>query len=162
MNLRPKRILESKDAENFNLKDEINLSDSNVGNSTLKVTGYEILDNYYYTYKLCGTNNYCRTFDDVVHTDYMANKVKTTLLVLDTKLNLDKTSAYGKSLQNEGDFYENYITVECDGKESTTRNITPENLKNKIVLQAREDIKEAKKLNLVITIRDRTYKIKLR
>ena len=162
LNLRPKKIVEKQKVENYNLKDQIDLSESNLGDSTIKIKEYEINDSYYYTYKVCGTNKFCRELSDVVSTNYIADKVSTTLLVLDPDLKIDENSVYGKALKNKKDFYEDYFTVECDGIESTTQNVTPTNLKGKVVLQAKSDIKTANNLNLLITIRDKTYKIKLK
>ena len=98
LNLRPTKIIEKQQPKTYNLKEEINLSDTNLGNSTIKINNYEIGDNYYFSYKVCGTNKVCRTLDDVISVDYIASKVKTTLLVIEPKLTVDKNSVYGKPL----------------------------------------------------------------
>ena len=59
-------------------------------------------------------------------------------------------------------FYEDFFTVEYNGKEVTTRNVTPDNLKDKIILQTNAEIKESSNLNLLITIRNYCYKVTLK
>ena len=162
LNIRPNRVFDIKDRGSYKLKEKINLKNSLLNNSKTTINGYEISDNYYYTYKSCNTKNNCRDLNDVVSIGYGNSKIKTTLLVLDVNTELDKDSVYYNAIQNKNDFYENFFTVEYDGVESTTKNITPVNLKDRIVLIAPENIIDANELNLIITIRNQKYTVNLK
>ena len=83
-------------------------------------------------------------------------------MILDVKTTLDKNAIYTQYIKSINNYYENFFTVEYDGIESSTKNVTPSNLKNKIVLQTPAKIKDSSKLKLVITIRDKTYKVNLK
>jgi len=161
LNVKPTKILEKKSVKSYKLAEEINLSETFLGNSKIKISNYEIKDNYIYEYNYC-INGTCRTLNDVVSAGYTSSKIKPTLLIIDVKTTLDKNTTYGKTIKTINTFYENFFTVEYDGKESSTKNITPANLNNKIVLQTSAKIKDASDLNLVITIRDKTYNIDLK
>ena len=161
LTIRPKKIYEVEEANEYSLKSKIKLADSNVGDSTIQVNDYEITDNYYYTYELC-KNDKCRDITDYVAAGIGTIKMTPTLLVLDVKTSLDKNSVYAKTIDNKNEFYEDFITVEYDGIEVATKNLTPTNDGSKVVLQVTDRIKNAKSLKLVITIRDKKYKIVLK
>jgi hypothetical protein len=161
LNIRPKKILELENKDIYYLKEEIDLSDSYLGNSTTKINSYEITDNYLYSYEQCSSNS-CKTLNDVVSAGYTSSKTKTTLLVLDVDTNLDENSIYSQAIKTMNKFYEDFFTVEYDGKEVTTKNVTPSNLTDKIVLQTSSNISSANNINLLITIRNNVYKVKLK
>ncbi|MBE6161032.1 MAG: hypothetical protein E7158_02260 [Firmicutes bacterium] len=162
LNIRPKKILDINNRGKYKLKEKISLDDSLLNDSQVVINSYEITDNYYYTYELCSTKNNCRELNDVVSIGYGNSKVKTTLLVLDVDTKIDKESVYYNAIQNMNEFYENFFTIEYDGIESTTKNVTPSNLKNKIVLVVPENIINSNKLNLLLTIRNQKYIVNLK
>lgn len=161
LNIRPNKFLDLKEIGSYNIGDEISLKESNLEDTTIKINSYDIADTYYFNYETCKDNN-CRTINDLVSSGYGTTKVKTTLLILDMDTTLDENCVYSSAIQNINSFYEDFFTVEYDGVEVTTKNVTPSNLKDKIVLQVNNKIKDADKLNLVITIRDKKYKIVLK
>ena len=161
LTVRPRRVTDVKKANDYNLKDKIKLVDSSVGDSTIQINDYEITDNYYYTYELC-KNDKCREITDFVAAGHGTTKMTPTLLVLDTKLKLDKSTAYKKAISSDNDFYEDFITMEYDGIEVITNNLTPSGVDDKVVLQVTDNIKNAKSLKLIITIREKKYKIVLK
>lgn len=161
LNIKPKRIIDDINTSNHKMNEEIKLNDSNLGDSRIKINNYEIKDSYIYSYEAC-VNNTCRTLNDVVNTGYGTSKVKTTLLIIDKESNLDENSEYYKAIKNPDKFYEDFFTVEFNGKEFLTRNMTPDNLKDKIVLQTNAEIKEASDLYLLITVRNFCYRVKLK
>ena len=161
LDIKPTKILKKDEVKKYKLSEKIDLSNSFVGNSVAQINNYEIRDNYIYEYKYC-KNNSCRILNDVVSSGYASNKIKTTLLILDTKTSLGKETTYAKNMKSINNFYEDFFTVEYDGQEVSTKNVTPKNLKGKIVLQTTAEIKNTNNLKLVITIRDKTYKIVLK
>ena len=161
LNVKPTKILEKKDKKTYKITEEVKLNETFLGNSTTKINSFEIKDNYIYQYEHC-FNNSCRTLNDVISAGYTSSKIKTTLLIIDVSSKIDENSTYSKSIKSINTFYENFFTVECDGTKYSTKNITPANLKNKVVLQAPAKIMSAEKLNLLITVRENTYEIKLK
>lgn len=161
LNVRPTKILDKNKPKSYKLKEKINLNDSFLGNSSTKINSFEIKDNYIYEYKHC-LNGTCRMLNDVVSAGYTTSKIKTTLLIIDVSTKLDNNVIYTKTIKTKNKFYENFFTVEYDGVESSTKNVTPSNLKDKIVLQAPANILEAQDLNLLITVRNNVYKVDLK
>ena len=161
LNIRPRRVFEVETANEYQLKSKIRLSGSSVGESTVQIDGYEIADNFYYTYEKC-KNDKCREITDYVSAGHGTTNISPTLLILDANTKLDKSSAYTKAISNTSDFYEHFVTIEYDGVEVTTKNLTPTIVDDKIVLQVPDKIKNAKTIKLVITIRDKKYKIELK
>lgn len=161
LNIKPTKVLNKKPTKQVELGKEIKLINTNLRNTKFKLNSFEINDSYRYNYKLC-TNNNCRELTDVVSAGYTTSKIKTTLLILDVNFSLDKDSVYKKAIKNDNNFFEDYFTVYYNNKEVTTKNVTPANLKNKIILQTNDEIKTANNLSLLLTVRDQTYQIKLK
>ena len=61
--------------------------------------------------------------------------------------------------------FENFVTVKTnmynEEEEYTVINVTPKNLKNKVVLQVNGNINNASKLDLCFTIRNKRYIVNL-
>lgn len=161
LNIKPTTIVDKKEVKNFEVGETIDLDETTLQNSSFKLNSYEIKDNYLYSYEICNSTS-CRTLNDVVSTGYGSSKTKTTLLILEEETTLDKNAIYTKAIKTKNKFYEDFFTVEYDGKEVTTKNITPSNLNNRIILQTSAEISTAANLNLLLTIRDQTYRIRLK
>ena len=162
LSIRPKEYLDKDKAKQYSLNDEINLIGTTLNSTTTKIKNFEITDNYIYEYKLCSSKNNCRTVNDVVSAGYISNKTPATLLVLDVKTNLDKNTEYASAIKNINSFYEDFFTVEYNGVEYSTKNVTPSNLENRVALLVPNSIKEAENVNLLITVRNKTYQVKLK
>lgn len=161
LNIKPTTIVDKKEVKNFEVGETIDLDETALQNSSFKLNSYEIKDNYLYSYEICNSTS-CRTLNDVVSTGYGSSKTKTTLLILEEETTLDKNAIYTKAIKTKNKFYEDFFTVEYDGKEVTTKNITPSNLNDRIILQTSAEISTATNLNLLLTIRDQTYRIHLK
>ena len=161
LNIRPKRVFDVEKIKIYKLGKKVDLKDSALNDSSVLVNNYEIIDTYYYDYEVCNNDN-CRKLKDYVTSGYGNNNIKTTLLVLDIKTVLDKDSIYYNAIKNEKHFYEDYFTVQYGEYESLTKNVTPSNLKDKVVLLVPENLKNASNINLIITIRDKKYGITLK
>ena len=162
LSIKPKQYFAKDEAKKYNLKDKIDLTGSLLESSTTKINSYEISDTYIYEYTFCESKNTCRKLNDVVSVGYTTNKTPTTLLILDADTKLDKNIPYTKAIKSNTKFYDDFITVKSNGVEYLTKDATPLNLKDKVVLIAPANIKEATNLDLVITIRNRVYEVKLK
>ena len=89
-----------------------------------------------------------------------------TLMILDYDFTIDEeTSAY-QNIKTISDFTNQFITVEYTIGDTTYSdnvvNLTPNRVKDKLILQATDDIKRADNVNILVTIRNRCYKIKVK
>ena len=162
LSIRPKEYLEQEQRTKYNLKDKIDMTGSMLDYTTVKVNDYEIGDTYIYKYKKCEKSGECRELDDVVASGYTNSTVPTTLLVLGVDTDLDKDVEYANAIKSMNSFYEDFFTVEYDGFEFLTKNVTPANLKDKVVLLVPKALKDANNINLLITVREKTYEVKLK
>ena len=146
-----------KQSEKISLKDSL-LKDSNVS-----INSYNITNNYKYTYTFCKTKDSCSESSNIITPNYKVFS-NATLLVMDYELSLDKNTDYYQSGKN--DFFGYFVNIryEKDGKAviSNIKNITPKELNGKTVLQVDSNIKGAKKIELLITIRNKQYIVKLK
>lgn len=158
LNVNPQKILEKNKAKNYKIGDEIKLKDTLLGDTSIKINKIEIADTYTYKYKVC--NNKCVEKYDMITPNYTSSIVKSTFLVLDTKLVKDNFNDYFINLNNINSFYEDFFNIEVGGKKYSTINVTPKNYNEKIILQVPALVKE-ENANLLILIRNNEYKLKI-
>ena len=146
-----------------NLGEEIIFDKSNLDNTSFMVKNLLITDRYMYNYESCSNNN-CQKFLDLVTID--STKKDKVLMILNYSYNLDQSTPFAKTSSTINGFINFFVKikykindeekiVKCDG-------FTPNNLKNKLVIQTTSEIKESKELTLIITIRNKDYQIKLK
>ena len=147
----------------YNLGDTISLQNSNLNNSTILFNNPIITDKYTYDYEHCVKEN-CNTYKDIVSINYLKNNK--LLLILDYQYQLDETVPFAMYSKSIDKFLDSFLKVRyvIDGEEkiSSTKNVTPSKLKNKIVLETTNEIDKANSIYLVITIRNKEYSIKIK
>lgn len=155
----PERLDEVETIGTYKLNDTVNLKDSLLKNSTIAISGYNITNTYKYNYQFCTSDDNCKESTDIVTPKYTSMS-NSTLLVLDYKLNIDDTAKLEKS------FFSQFCKIKYKkGKEEYTldvKNITPSELKGKVVLQVDNKIKTSGEFYLSITIRNKEYLIKIK
>jgi len=148
---------------NINVGEELKLLNSNLGNSSLKISNFEITDKYIYKYESC-YNEKCEIYKDIINIDYTKNI--NTLLILDYEYVIDKEVPYYRHSNNVNTFMTNFgkikYIIEDEEYYLNVNAITPSNLKEKIVLEVSNKIKKAEEIFLTITIRNKEYLIKLK
>lgn len=146
-----------------NKGEEISFVNSNLGNSKLTLSNPIITDKYLYDYEYCVNSN-CKTYKDIVSIDYTKNNK--LLLILDYEFILDKEIPYYKYSKSINTFVDTFMKIRySDGDEFKyydITNVTPSKLKNKIVLETTNKIKNAEELAISITIRNKEYIINLK
>lgn len=159
----PIKLDEIIDTKDFKIKDKVVLKGSLLDNSTVKINEYSIETVYKYKYDFCIANE-CRVSTGIVTPDYSI--ASPSLLVLDYELSLDKNTSYYKEIKKDSLFFKQFAKVRTTkNKKTTTYNIkdlTPNDIKNKVVLQVDSDIKQADSIELLITIRNKEYIVKLK
>ena len=145
-----------------NQNEEINFNNSNLGNTTLKVSNSEITDSYTYNYDYC--INECTTYKNIINVDYKKNSK--TLLVFDYEYNISEESSFYSYSKDISTFVNTFLKVkykENDNfKYASVESVTPNNLKDKIVIETTNNIKETNELYLAIIIRNKEYLIKIK
>ena len=88
------------------------------------------------------------------------------LIVMDYNLSLDESASSYQNINDINSFVNNFMEVEYvlnDTRiKSSVKYVTPAKLKDKIVLQTSGDVLKADEVNLLITIRNRCYLVKLK
>ena len=165
VNLTPVNITKVSNLSTVGLNNKIMFTGTNVGNTILTVTDYERTTSYIYDYEVCYSKNNCTTKKDVASIDYTKGPSSSTLLVLGYDFDLDDSTAYAKYRKNNNMFFNNFASVKAGVEgvvnEYSVIDVTPKNLKNKLVLQVNGNIKDADDLDLYITIRNKRYIINL-
>lgn len=149
--------------ENKNLGDEINFSNSNLGNTTLTLSNLEITSKYIYDYKYCIKDN-CINYKDVISIDYTKNGK--LLMVLDYNYNLDNSISYYKHSTNIKTFINDFVKLRYEEEDKavyeTVKDVTPSNLENKLVLEIPNKVDSLDSYYLSIIVRNKEYLIKLK
>lgn len=165
VNLTPVNVSKVNVIQTLKLKDKISFSGTNIGNTLITINDFYKGNSYTYDYEYCYSENNCTTKKNVVSLDYTKAKTTPSLLVLDYDYDLDTESSYGSQIKDKNMLFENFVTVKTnmynEEEEYTVINVTPKNLKNKVVLQVNGNINNASKLDLCFTIRNKRYVVNL-
>ncbi len=133
-----------------------------LNNTTLNIPYVEITSRYTYDYEVCSFSG-CNTFKNLITPEFLTTKQ--TLIVLDYDLQIDQDTPYAKTNSKISSFASNFFTIRytVDGSSyiQDIKNLTPDNLKNKFVLQVNADVENASRVDLLVTIRNKTYVINL-
>jgi len=148
---------------NLKMNENLLLNGTYLENSSLLIKNYSLTDKYEYNYKKC-IKDECFNFVNYVLTDHsLANKK--TLLVLDYEFILDKNAQYYRTKQKATSFAEDFFKVRYYFNDGLVikdlKNVTPDSINNKLVLEVPYEIKEANQIDLYITIRNKTFIINL-
>ena len=167
VNLTPVILDNIVDQTTVNMGTMLSFMNSNVGNTLLTVNNYEITKSYVYEYEHCYSENNCKTIKDIANIDYTTSGTRSaTLLVLDYDFDLDNETTYGKSVKKDLKFFDDFASVKSsiggNTNEYDATNITPKELKNKLILQVKGDIQNTEDLDLYLTIRNKRYIINLK
>lgn len=161
INLRPKYSSSILSKGKYNLGDTINLRDTNLLNSEIHFDTYDINKTYQYHYDYCYKEE-CR--DSINSVTAGANKV---LLTMGGTIKLDENSTYSKFKLGSNKIAQDFMKVEysIDGKTYTTtvKDVTPSNIKDDyVLLETSGEIKKADSINLLITVRNLNYTLKIK
>ena len=164
--LSPTKINSVKNVDNVGLGKATTLKNSNLGYTTFKVDSYEFKNSYTYQYDYCYSEDNCKKLTDRVTTDISGRIEKTTLLVLNTEYNLDMNTIYANSIKTENKFFDHFFSLyyekNGEGKNLTLTNKTTTNMQNTVVFEANQDVVDADKVDLWVTIRNRRYVFNLK
>lgn len=136
--------------------------ESRIGYSSFQIKNYEIKNSYTYNYQNCDTQTKCRELTNIVS----SNSNTKTLLILEANYSLDENTFYYKSARTSRLFPNHFITIQyetdLDKKTTYVENITPDTFQKGFILQVSDDLKNAEKINIIITIRNKKYTMVLK
>lgn len=132
--------------------------ESILNNSSLTVNSYEFFSKYNYSYEACIRSN-CSNKTDVVTPSAIKNKI---LLVITASLSVDQTSTFAKNLKTSLSFFDAFVQIKYDDKVSLVTNKTPASILGKYILEVDNGVKNAKKIDMYITARNKRYIINLK
>ena len=163
VNLKPNDFSDEK-LYNYNLGDKINLTDSILKNTTIKINSIEISDYFRNNYKFCVTDLECLDSYEYLVPTYTGNEDK-ALLKITGVLNWDNDQKI-EGIDNLYDFISTYSTItyilDQEEKEMNIKlkQVKPSNSDedNVYYIEVPKEIKEAKKIYINFIIRDKKYK----
>ena len=164
--LDPTLISDELTINNANIGTNINLANTNLGNSRFMITGYEFTNRHEYTYEYCITSSDCRQATNHIAIDYALDGTNTTLLVLDYSLSLDKEVPYLDIARTYRSIFEDYtkLAYQINGKTYyyDVSIANPSNYDEKAVIKVPRVMENADSIELILTIRNISYHIKLK
>lgn len=164
--LNPKKITDIIEEQSLS-KDKIaNLKNSSLGLTTFKVNSYYFSNSYTYSYSSCNTQNKCTTLKDKITTNISSTIEKTTLLILDMEYSLDQNSVYAGVIRSDNQFFNQFFSIRYQ-KNNTTKiislsNKTTKNMQNTLVFETRQEVLDADKIELLLTVRNHRYVFQLK
>lgn len=162
--LNPTRLEDVDIIRNAKVNEAISLSSTALGDASITIKNVVMTSRYEYPYQSCYKEE-CRTYYDVVVAD-TSYQNKQALIVMDYDLKLDKNSASYININDMNAFASSFMQIEYTISEMTrkspTKYVTPAKIKDKLILQTDGYILGAEEVNLLITIRDRCYKVKIK
>lgn len=163
VSLKPYQAIALKEEKELEMGKILTFENSNIGYSTFQVTNYQIKDSYTYQYQYCISTSNCRAISDKIAT----NSAFTALLVLDGNYKIDTSTNYYSAAHTDRLFPDHFFHMEYTSQEGAIKeaeviNRTPQSYSNGIILETTNELKNASNINLLITIRDKRYKIKLK
>lgn len=162
--LKPNVIEDINEVTKISLNENISLSTTALGNSSITIKSALISNRYEYTYKDCYKDT-CRTYYDVVIAD-PSYQTKSALIVMDYELVLDKEQSAYQSINDTQAFAKNFmeLTYTKNNKEykSTIKYVTPSKVKDKIILEVDGDVASSDSINLLINIRNKSFIVNIK
>lgn len=164
INLKPTNYINivNNDPKYFGTK--IVFENSTLKNSSLNITDFKIQDSFIYKYEYCFKPDDCRDLDGVVSSN--SGGGATTLLILDYELRLDKNSTYMSVNDDQFSFFQDFIKVDFiindQRYHSKVKIKNMDRYRDYLILEVSSKIKNANKIEFIVSIRDQKYVIYLK
>lgn len=159
--LNPPKIDTVREMDTLEIGKIVNLKETNLGYSTFKLNGYSFVGNYTYDYEYCSSKTNCRTLKDSITPNVSGTIEKTVLLVLNNEYSLDPTSDYLNAMRFDTKFASQFFSVRItNAGEShlvSLNNKTTQYMKNVFVFETRQEVMNAEKIDLLLTVRNKRY-----
>lgn len=158
INIRPSNILKTKDIGETEIKKQVNLSSTTLGETTFKLNKLSIVQSYEYRYESCAANGSCKEVKQLI-----VPSGGNVLVIVEDDLNYDTESSYYKN--GSRDFYSDFVTLEykyvissvtSESKTGKTKltNVTPKIMKDQSIYEAPATLLYATDIDMKIQIRN--------
>ena len=159
--LKPKYSTSVKNKGTYKLGENIYLKDTNLKNTNILFEDYDVDKTFQYHYDYC-YKDVCN--DSINSVTASTNK---TLLMFKGKIELDETSSYYKHKLGSNKMAQDFMKVEYKVNNktntSTITDVTPTKIKDDVVLyEVDGELKKADSINLIITVRNLRYTLKVK
>lgn len=158
VSLKPLQYFSQETVGNYEIGQPITMYDSVLENTSFLVNSYEFTNKFTYKYEACIRTN-CSSKTDVVTADVGKSK---KLLVLDGSLVVDTNSTFAKNSKTAITFFDAFTQIRYDDKIAPVINATPNSISEKYILQVDEKAATAKSVDLIFTVRNKKYVLKLK
>lgn len=148
----------------INQSEEIIFSNSNLGNTKITLSNPVIAKEYIYQYKSC-IKDICNNYKDIITIDYTYNT--TTLIVLDYKYEFDYEVPFYNHSTKFNNLINSFMKIKYKDENdkdvyATIKNITPNKLDGKIVIETTNKIEKSNDINISFVIRNKEYLVKIK
>ena len=142
----------------YKINNNVSFADSNMLDSSIKFTSFNIDSRYEYDYQVCLSTEDCRQFKDYVTS---SNSDK-TLLIVKADYKIDKNSPYMNTSNSFPTFLATFGKIRYQNLDNEYKylplvNVTPSKLKNTFVFEVSNSFVNSIKKELSITIRNKEY-----
>ncbi len=160
--LKPYQAINIENVKTTNLGKIATFEESNLGYSSYQIKEYDLKNNYTYQYDYCSSNNNCRKLTENISSNSSSKK----LLILKGKSDIDQNTLYYKSARTERLFPDHFITIQYEDYNgehiASIVNKTPSSFQDGYILEVPSELESASMINVLITIRNKRYVIKLK
>lgn len=156
--LKPLQYFSQEKVGDYEVGQPITMYDSILGNTSFLVNDFEFSNKFTYKYEACIRTN-CSQKTDVVTADVAKAK---KLLVLSGSLSLDDNSTFAKNAKTAITFFDAFTQIRYDDKIAPVINVTPNSISEEYILQVDEKAATAKHVDLIFTVRNKQYVLKLK
>ena len=162
--IRPEYLSELVEYPAKKKKQKITFRDSTLKNTNYKLNQITITQSYQYSYELCYTERNCKEISELLVPS--GGKI---LMIIEDEINYDNASSY--SQYDEKNFFQDFVTIQYTYKLDSgnsagdhtqitnVKDVTPKSLKGVKVYEVPGNIQESKKIDFIITIRNKQYVI---
>lgn len=163
--LKPKESTDDYKVKTYNLGQEMDLSDSNLLNTKVKIRSFNVKDSYEASYKYCA-NKDCFIGKDILTGNEVLSYPK-CVVRMKIDITTDKNAMVFSNLTSTKEFLSNYLQVgfEIDGveQEFPLTDITPRNTVDTYrYFETNEDLLDADKIKVFVLARDKKYETRIK
>ncbi len=164
LKLKPTILDAVSDVSKVGLKEKITFNNTILNNSFIRINEFVVSDSYTYEYERC-IKDECSTYYDKL-TPGVFNISEKTLLVMKTDFELDNTTDYAKSFKTLDLFATDFISVIYHVDDiryiSKAETIVSKYDDSLLILKVDKYLKDANRIDLAITIRNKRYIVQLK
>lgn len=165
IDIKPSNVNDKVTSNMINKGTNVNLKSTQLKDTTGTVIDYQIADRYQYDYQYCTSSSNC--YSSVNSISITGREIgRYTLLIMDYDVELDSTSTYMSADRTYKSFFEDFmkITYKVDGKYYTldVKLQNPASFNDKLIVKVPKNINNASDIEAVITVRNVSYRIKLK